>query len=172
MSVGLLPLQIRRAEPPIAHLFLLRSLLLPCFIASSDTYGTSEEVLGRKEGEGPPGGARLTSAQEGARPPPQAHRNPLRAVGVAQVVAAPSMKGGAPWSRSLPGHASTWRRCCRSLLCGRRTRPTPGFSPGERHEPTLTNCYGGTRHFCFVLPFLPTLRERQVRGPAGACNEP
>ena len=60
---------------PVAHLFLLRSFLLPCFTAGSDTHGAREEALGRREREGSLGGAWLTATQEGARPSPQVRRD-------------------------------------------------------------------------------------------------
>ena len=64
---------------PIAHLFLHLSFLL-CFVfalpSCSDARGADEEIDGHREGEGAPGGAQLTTSQEGARPSLQAHRIP------------------------------------------------------------------------------------------------
>ena len=89
---------MRRGEAPVAHLFLLRSLLPPRFIASSDTHGACKEVLGRKEGEGPSGGA-------GSLPPKRGRGRPRKHAATPAV--APRGRGGASTrGGSRPGHGS------------------------------------------------------------------
>ena len=44
------------ARAPVVHLFLLRLILLPCFISILDANDTNPQIPGRREGEGSPGG--------------------------------------------------------------------------------------------------------------------
>ena len=48
--------ELEGVKAAVAHLLLLRLLLLPCSISILDTNGADPPILGRREGEGSPGG--------------------------------------------------------------------------------------------------------------------